>query len=159
MSSMFNMKKDQKNHMQSRHENFRLLATQKAIYHSLKGRRKSNVRLDFGSNPETMRSNSLDMYDGVHADVVYSNRFDESSDLNTTYLGKTTMTRETMVKAEEKFPILGQGYTLGKLLDNTECQILLDLAQANNKYKYVFVPGTLGILPDTYLVPLSHIWV
>ena len=26
-----------------------------------------------------------------------------------------------------------------------------------NKYKYVFAQGTLGILPDTYLVPVSHI--
>ena len=36
------------------------------------------------------------------------------------------MTRETKVKAEEKFPISGQGYTLGKVLDDTDCQILLD---------------------------------
>ena len=27
---------------------------------------------------------------------------------------------------EESFPISEQGYTLGKLLDRTECQILLD---------------------------------
>ena len=26
-----------------------------------------------------------------------------------------------------------------------------------NKYKYVFAPGTLGTLPDIYLVPVSHI--
>ena len=39
------------------------------------------------------------------------------------------MKRETKIKAEEKFPISGQGYTLGKLLDNTECQILLDSCQ------------------------------
>ena len=36
------------------------------------------------------------------------------------------MTRETRIKAEEKIPITGQGYTLGKLLDGTECQILWD---------------------------------
>ena len=73
-----------------------------------------------------MRSNYLDMYDGVHAEVVYTNKFDESSNLSTTYLGKTKMTRETGIQAEEKFPISGQGYTLGKLLDNMDCQILLD---------------------------------
>ena len=66
------------------------------------------------------------MYEGVHAEMVKTNWFDENSDLNTTYLGKTRMTRETTVKAEEKFPISGQGYTLGKLLDDTNCQILLD---------------------------------
>ena len=26
-----------------------------------------------------------------------------------------------------------------------------------NKYKNVFAPGTLGVLPDTYLVPVSYI--
>ena len=31
-----------------------------------------------------------------------------------------------MIKAEEKFPISGQGYTNGKLLDQTECSILID---------------------------------
>ena len=36
------------------------------------------------------------------------------------------MTKETRNKTEEKFPITGQGFTLEKLLDGTECQILLD---------------------------------
>ena len=36
------------------------------------------------------------------------------------------MTRDMIIKAEEKFPISGQGYTHGKLLDNTECSILID---------------------------------
>ena len=36
------------------------------------------------------------------------------------------MTRNQVIKAEEKFPISGQGYMHGKLLDNTECSILID---------------------------------
>ena len=36
------------------------------------------------------------------------------------------MTRDHIIKAEKKFPISGQGYTYGKLLDNTECSILID---------------------------------
>ena len=31
--------------------------------------------------------------------------------------------------------------------------------QKCNKYKYVFAQGTLGVLPDTYLFPVSQIWV
>ena len=93
----------------------------KKLYHSLKGEECQMLGVDFGSYAETMRSNYLDMYEGVHADVVYTNSFDESSDLSMTFLCKTKMTRETKVKAEEKFPISGQGYTLGKLLDNTDC--------------------------------------
>ena len=65
------------------------------------------------------------MYEGVHVKVIQTNRFDENSDRSTTYLGKTRRTRETQVKAEEKFPISGQGYTFGKFLDDTDCQILL----------------------------------
>ena len=36
------------------------------------------------------------------------------------------MTRDMIIKADEKFPISEQGYTCGKLLDNTECSILID---------------------------------
>ena len=36
------------------------------------------------------------------------------------------MTRDTKIKAEEKFPITRQGFTSGKLLDGTDHQILLD---------------------------------
>ena len=35
-------------------------------------------------------------------------------------------TRESVIRAEESFQISGQGYTIGKLLDKTECSILLD---------------------------------
>ena len=41
-----------------------------------------------------------------------------------TYLGRVNIARENKVTAEEKFLI--SGYTTGKLLDGTECQILLD---------------------------------
>ena len=36
------------------------------------------------------------------------------------------MTKEQVIKGEERFPISGQGYTHGKLLANTECSILID---------------------------------
>ena len=42
-------------------------------------------------------------------------------DLSTTYLGQAGMTRSTKIKAEERFPITGQGFVSGKLLDGTEC--------------------------------------
>ena len=134
--------------MQSRNEDFRLLATQR-LYQSFKGEESQTLDVDFGSNPETMRSNYLDTYDGVYMDVVYTNRFDESSDLSTTHLGKTTMTWETKIKVEEKFPISGQGYTLGKLLDNMECQILLDTGTSKSYMSKSFYLrcNTLHALP------------
>ena len=42
------------------------------------------------------------------------------------YLGQTEMMRDTKIKAEGRFPITGQGFASGKLLDGTEYQILLD---------------------------------
>ena len=58
--------------------------------------------------------------------MVYANKFNDNSDLSMMYLGQTKMMRDTKIKAEERFPITGQGFALGKLLDGTECQILLD---------------------------------
>ena len=57
--------------------------------------------------------------------MVYANKFNENSDLSMTYLGQTKMTRDTKIKAEERFPTSGQGFASGKLLDGMECQILL----------------------------------
>ena len=37
------------------------------------------------------------------------NKFNENSDLSMTYLGQTKMTRDTKIKAEEKFAITGPG--------------------------------------------------
>ena len=53
-------------------------------------------------------------------------RFNENLDLSTTYLGRSDRAKGDKLKAEESFPISEQGYTLGKLLDGTECQLLLD---------------------------------
>ena len=36
------------------------------------------------------------------------------------------MGNQDKLKAEESFPILENGYTLGRLLDGTKCQLLLD---------------------------------
>ena len=67
------------------------------------------------------------MYEGIQSDIASSNRFDENSDISTTYLGRVEH-RESQdkLKAEESFPISENGYTLGRLLDGTKCQLLLD---------------------------------
>ena len=89
----------------------------------MKGEKSHTLELDFGINPDALKSNYLDMYEGVCAEMMYTNRFDKNSDLSMAYLGQTKMTIETRIKAEEKFPITRQGFTLGKLLDSTECQV------------------------------------
>ena len=66
------------------------------------------------------------MYEGIQSEILSTTRFDENSDLSTTYLGKAGRSKNNKIKAEESFPISEQWYTMGKLLDGTECQILLD---------------------------------
>ena len=66
------------------------------------------------------------MYKGIQSKVIGTTRFDETSDLSMTYLGRVDTTRASKIKAEEKFPISEQGYMVEILLDSTECQILID---------------------------------
>ena len=83
--------------------------------------------LDFGSIPQKLQEEYLDVYEGIQSDIVSSSRFDENSDISTTYLGRIeNMEDQDKLKAEESFPISENGYTLGRLLDGTKCQLLLD---------------------------------
>ena len=66
-------------------------------------------------SPEKLKSHYLDVY-GVYAEVISTDKFDEDTNLSTTYLGKVNMTRDTEVKAEESFPITARGYTRGTIV-------------------------------------------
>ena len=68
----------------------------------------------------------FDRYEGVQSKIFQVTRFDESTDLSVTYLGRINQTRKSVIRAEESFPISGQGYTVGKLSDKTDCSILID---------------------------------
>ena len=96
----------------------------KRLYHSLKT--DKGVRVDIEFEGDKLKEEYFDRHAGIYAATSEATRFDESTDLSTTYLGRIDMTRAMIFKVEEKFPIYGQGYTSGKLLDNTECSILLD---------------------------------
>ena len=76
--------------------------------------------LDFGITPQKLQEEYMDIYEGKHSDIVSSHRFDENSDISTTYLGRIENEgSQDKLKAEESFPISGSGYTLGTLLDGT----------------------------------------
>ena len=80
---------------------------------------------------------------------MYANKFNKNSDLSMTYLGQIGMTRDTKIKAEERFPITGQGFASGKLLDGMECQILLDTGSTKSymSKSYYLRCKTLHSLP------------
>ena len=98
----------------------------KELYLKLKEEERETLDVDFGLYPDIPKSRYLDVYEDVYAEMVVANKFNENSDLSTMYLGQAEMTRDTKIKAKERFPITGQGFASGKLLDGTESQILLD---------------------------------
>ena len=87
---------------------------------------KENQIPDIIFDENRIRETYFDKYDGVQSEISQATRFDESMDLSKTYFGKVDQTRESVIRAEESFPISGQGYTVSKLSDKTECSILID---------------------------------
>ena len=81
-------------------------------------------------NTKLLQEEYLDVYEGFQSEIVNTTRFDENSDLSTMYLGRSSKARNSKLKAEESFPISEHGYTLGKLLDGTEYQLLLDMGSS-----------------------------
>ena len=81
---------------------------------------------------DRLRETYFDKYNDVQSEISQETRFDESTDLSTTYLGKVDQTRKSEIRAEESFPISGQVYTVGKLSDKTECSILIDMGASKS---------------------------
>ena len=84
-------------------------------------------KLYFCTTSQKLQEEYMDIYEGIHSEIVHSNRFDENSDISIIYLGRIeNRENQNKLKAEESFPMSENGYTLGRLLDGTECQLLLD---------------------------------
>ena len=121
----------------------------KDLYFQLKEEKQETLDVDFGLYLDMTKARYLDIYEDIYAGMVYASKFDENSDLSTTYLGQTNMTRSSIIKTEERFPITGQGFASEKLLDGMECQILLGTG-ATKSYmskSYYLQCKTLHALP------------
>ena len=115
----------------------------------MKDEKRETLGADFGLYPDVTKARYLDIYEDIYADMVYASKFDKNSDLSMMYLGQADMTRNTRIKAEERFPITGQGFASGKLLDGTECQILLNTGATKSYMSklYYLQCKTLHALP------------
>ena len=80
------------------------------------------MELCFGQMLDILKKEYLDVYEGIKSEILKTTKFDENSDLSTTYLAKVDRLKNSKIKAEESFPISEQWYTMGKLLDSTKCQ-------------------------------------
>ena len=96
------------------------------IYKELKEKEILKTSIDFSGISEKLKSDYLDVYDGVYAEIINTNRFDEDADLSTIYLGQVNMSRKTEERAEESFAMNAAGHTRGEFLDGAECEILID---------------------------------
>ena len=101
------------------------------MYRRMGKEERERLNIDFEESPNILRDKYMDVYE-VFAEVVTTNKFDENIDLSATYLGKIGMRREDVMKAEESFPILEQGFVMGRILNGEECQILLDMGASNS---------------------------
>ena len=52
------------------------------------------MKLHFGSMPHKLHEEYLDIYEGIQSEIINTTRFDENSDLSTTYLGKSRQDKE-----------------------------------------------------------------
>ena len=75
------------------------------LYRQLQEKELLNADVNFGGSSDRLKAEYLDVYEGVYAKVISTDKFDEDTDLSTTYLGQIDMTRNTEVKTEENFPI------------------------------------------------------
>ena len=82
---------------------------------------KRYIRVRFWSNTRHIKGR---IFRHVQRNTVRQG-LDKNVDLSAIYLGKADRYKNSKIKAEESFPISEQGYTIGKSLDGTECQILL----------------------------------
>ena len=110
---------------------------------------ESLLEVNLVNNLDRSKEEYLDKYEGVKSEIVDTTRFDENSDLSTTYLGKISMTHNKNLMVKKRFPISKLGYTVGKLLDGTECQILFDTGASKSfmSKSYYLHCKTLHSLP------------
>ena len=100
-----------------------------------------------------MKEEYLDIYKGIQSEILSTRRFDENSDLSTSYLGRISTTKTSKIRVEESFLIPEQGYTIGILLDGTECQILLETGPSKSfmSKSHYLCCKSLHSLPEVHI--------
>ena len=91
------------------------MTKEKYKWKSITEEERQMIEIHFGDMAEKLKGEYLDIYDGIQSEILSTTRFDENSDLSTTYLGRVDTTRASKIKVKETFPISKQGYTGGKL--------------------------------------------
>ena len=80
------------------------------LYKELQEDELVSADVNFGRSPEKLKAEYLDVYEGVYAKVISTDRFDEDMDLSTTYLGWVDMTRNIEVRGKFSHYCMGLHY-------------------------------------------------
>ena len=75
------------------------------MYKELQEKELVSADVNFSGSSEKLKAEYLDVYEGVYAKVISTDRFDEDMNLSRTYLGQVDMTRSSELKVEDNFPI------------------------------------------------------
>ena len=86
------------------------------------------LELDFGPTPDKLKEEYLDTYEGIQSEILSTTRFDENSDLSTTYLGKLDKSKNNKIKAEV-LPYIRTGGHYGKIVRQNR---MLDIIRYGN---------------------------
>ena len=63
------------------------------------------LELHFGDTLEKLKEEYINVYKGIQSEILSTTRFDENSDLSTTYLGRINTTKTSKIKVEGSFLI------------------------------------------------------
>ena len=74
------------------------------------------LRVNLADVSDRSKEEYLDRYEGIKSEILNTTRFDENSDLSTTYLRKTNIIWDKNLMVEENFNNRTR-VTVGKLLD------------------------------------------
>ena len=86
-----------------------ITAVNKSKYNLDIKKERDIIELDFGPTTDILKGDYLDMYKGIQSEIINTTRFDENSDLSTTYLGKSDKFKNDKIMAEESSPYQNKG--------------------------------------------------
>ena len=64
---------------------------------------RDRIEVDFGPALDILKEEYLDVYEGIKSEIVNTTRFDENSDLSTTYLGRSDRSKNDKLKGRRVF--------------------------------------------------------
>ena len=91
LSNILNYKQHDRHH--TINHNFSIRAVNKYKNSPETNEERETTDLHFDITPKILHEEYLDAYEGIQLEIVNTTRFDENSDLSTTYLGKSDKTR------------------------------------------------------------------